>query len=211
MAFTSTQALTEVRSLLNEASPSFWSDTEINSWISQGCLDWSEKSLLYIKEDTIPLVTNQVKYITSTNSYVTSAVKTIHAEYNNKALQRVQFEQMRGHNARSMVEATSAVPTYYYDRYDGATFTFYIGPKPSSTQNGTLVTVLLACSTDDIEVIPYEYQQTIFLYAVSRAKIKERQYQEANLVWSQYLNNIMFARRDNIERGEQPIELFRIK
>ena len=209
MAFTLAQSITEVRSLLNEAVASFWSDTELTSWIQQGCLDWSEKSLLYILEDTITVVDNQVQYTTSTSSYIDNAIRCLHAEYDNKALQRVSYEQIRKHNARSLGGDTT--PAYYYDQYDGTTFTFYIGPTPDSTPAGNNITVQFASRTNDITAIPDEYQPTIFLYAVSRAKIKERQYREANLVWAQYLNNIMFARRDSLEHGVQPVDSFRIK
>jgi len=209
VAFTATTANTEVRSLLNEATPSFWSDTEIDSWVAQGCLDWCEKSLLYLKQDTITLVTNQVQYTISGSSFIDNAIFTIHAEYNNIALQRITYEQLRGHNQMELSTATT--PKYYYDRYNGTTFTFYIGPKPSVTFNGTNVTVMFAMRTDDIADIPYEYQQVVFQYAYSKAKIKERQFQEAALAWQQYINNINFARRDSLERSVMPTGAFRIQ
>ena len=57
MAFTLAQAITEVRALLNEDTASYWSDTNITSWIQQGCLDFTEKSLLLVCKDTITLAT----------------------------------------------------------------------------------------------------------------------------------------------------------
>ena len=209
MAFTEATSITEIRALLNEPSPSYWSDTEITNWLKQGCLDWTEKSLLLIKDDTIALVNSQYQYTTSTNSFITNAVRTLHAEYNNRALQRVNFEQLRGHNAVAL--SSDKTPKHYYDQYNGTTFTFYVAPTPSGAEGGNNVTVQFACKTDDITEIPYEYQQVIFLFVVSRAKIKERQHQEATAVWQQYINNIMFSRKDSLEHGIQPIDTFRIK
>jgi hypothetical protein len=209
MTFTLTTATTEVRALINEASASFWSDTEIQNWIKQGCLDWCEKSLLYIKEDTLTIVTNQVQYTTSGNSDIDNAIRVLHAEHNNKALQRTTFEQIRGHNAPTL--ASDPAPKYYYDQYDGLTFTVYIGPKPSSTYNGESISCLFAMRTDDITLLPYEYQPHIFLFAASKAKIKERQYQESSLMWQQYINNIMFARRDSLEQEQMTTDKFRIQ
>jgi hypothetical protein len=209
MAFTLSQAITEVRAIINEDTPGYWSDTQITSWIQQGVLDWTEKSLLLLREDTITLVTNQVQYTTSGSSYIDNAIRTIHAEYNNKALQKITYEQIRGHNARTLGADTT--PAFYFDHYDGTTFTFYIGPTPSATENGNDVTVYFACRSDDITELPYEYQPHIFLFAAHKAKFRERQYQEAFLYYQQYVNNIVFARQDGIIRGIQETNSFRIK
>jgi len=208
MAFTLATSVVEVRAILNESVASFWSDTEIENWIKQGCLDWCEKSLLYIQEDTITLATSTYQYTTSTSSYIDNAIFTLHAEHNNRALQRVSFEQLRGHNERAL--GSDVEPNYYYDQYHGLTYNFYVGPTPSATYNGQAVTVLFAMRTDDITLIPYEYQQHIFLYAVAKAKSKERQWQESALVWQQYINNINFARRDSLEQEKMTFDKFRI-
>jgi len=209
MAYTAATALTEVRSLIQEPIAAYWTDTEINEWIKQGCLDWCEKTLLLCKEDTITLVANQVQYTTSTNSYIDNAIRTLHAEYNNVAMQRVRYEQLRGHNAMKL--ATDPAPKYFFDKYDGTSFTVYVAPTPSATYDSTIMSVLFAIRTDDITEIPYEYQQVIFLFAASKAKVKERQWQESALLWNQYVNNIAFSRRDTQELGQLPTKAFRIE
>lgn len=207
MAFTETTSITEIRSLINEATASFWDDSEIISWLKQGCLDWCEKTLLLTKEDTITLVTNQYKYTTSGSSYISNAIRTLHAEYSNKALKRLSFEKFRGHT--QMVLANDEDPKYFYDKYNGLTFTFYIADTPSTSQNGSTVDVIFAIRTDDITEIPYESQQTIFNYAASKAKMKERQWQEAQLFWQIYLNNLTFSRKDKLEIPEQTSQHFK--
>jgi hypothetical protein len=208
MAYTAATALTEVRSIINEPSASFWTDAEILEWIRQGCLDWCEKSLLLIKEDIITPVTNTVKYTTSGSSYIYNAIRTLHAEYDDTALQRITYEQIKKHNARQLGNLVK--PAYFYDQYDGLVFTFYLGPIPDATITSD-ITVLFAMRTDDIEEIPYEYQQTIFLYAIHKAKLKDRQYQEASMILQQYVNNILFARQDSLELPGQSTDSFRIK
>lgn len=208
MAFTLSQAITEVRALINEDTPGYWSDTQITSWVQQGCLDWSEKSLLLIKEDTVTLVTDQNKYTSSTLSYIDDAIRTLHCEYNNIAMQRISYEQL-SHNARVLSDETT--PTYFFDHYDGTTFTLYIAPYPTATEDGDPVTAYFACRTDDITEIPYEYQPTVFLFAAHKAKFRERQYQEALIYYQSYINNISFARQDSLMRGVQSLDTFRIK
>lgn len=209
MAFTLSTSITEVRYLINENTASFWSDTEIEGWIKQGCLDWSEKTLLVTHEDTITLATNTYKYTSSVSSYIDNAIRTLHAEYNNRALKRLTFEEIRGHH--QMVLADNENPEYFYDKYNGLTFTFYIGDTPSATQNNITVSVIFAVRTDDITKIPYEYQSNIFNFAASKAKSKERQWQEAQLFWQIYLNNISFSRQDKLEIPEQTFDQFKEK
>jgi hypothetical protein len=225
MAFTLATSITEVRALLNEASTYFWSDTEITNWIKQGCLDWCEKSLGLVREDSIAIVTAQYQYTTSTSNFIDDAIQCVHAEYYSNttggeygnaviqvdtALQRVSLTQLRGHNQSTI--ASDPPPRYYYDSYDDLTYTFYIGPTPSSTYSTHIIRVLLACRTDDITEIPYEYQQTIFLYAASKAHAKDRQYGDAKLMWQQYINNISFSRVDReMVDIQQTLDKFRIQ
>ncbi len=207
MAFTLTTAKTEVRALINEDTASYWSDTEIENWIKQGCLDWCEKTLLLTREDTITLATNTYKYTTSGSSYIDNAIRTLHAEHNNKALKRLSYEQFRGHNRMVLVDDED--PEYFYDKYNELVFTVYIAGTPSVSQNGDTVNVLFACRTNAIAELPYEYQPNIFNFAATKAKMKERQWQEAQLLWQIYLNNITFSRKDKLEIPHQTSEHFK--
>ena len=207
MAFTLSSAVTEVRSILNEATASYWSDTEIESWIKQGCLDWCEKTLLLTQEDVITLATDTYKYTSSTSSHIDNAMRTLHAEHKGVALKRLTYEEMRGHT--QMVLATDEDPRYIYDKYNGLNFTVWIGDTPSVQQNGDSVNVIFALRTDAIAEIPYEYQQNIFNFAAAKAKMKERQWQEAQLLFQMYLNNIAFSRKDKLEIPEQSFDQFK--
>lgn len=209
MAYTLAQSITEVRAILNEDTASYWSDTQITSWIQQGVLDFCNTSLLYLQEDVITLATSTTKYTTSTNSYIDNGLRTIHALYDGKALQRVTYEQMHKHNAPSISSTTT--PKYYFDQYDGNTFTFYIGPTPGASENTEEVTVYMACRTNDITDLPWEYQPIIFDFAAHKAKFRERLYQESYLYYQKYINQITFMRQDGLQRGIQPVDAFRIK
>ena len=61
MAYTLTQSVTQVRSLLDEATAQFWTDAELESWINQGCQDVARRAETLWQEVTInvtPLVQN---------------------------------------------------------------------------------------------------------------------------------------------------------
>ena len=207
MAFTLSSSVTEVRSLINEPTASYWSDTEIESWIKQGCLDWCEKTLLLTQEDVITLATDTYRYTASTGNYINNAIRTLHAEHKGIALKRLTYEEMRGHT--QMALATDEDPRYIYDKYNGLVFTVWIGDTPSVEQNGDSINVIFALRTDAIAELPYEHQSTIFNYAAAKAKMKERQWQEAQLLWQMYLNNVAFARKDKLEIPEQSFDQFK--
>lgn len=44
MSVTLAQAITEVRSLLNEPTAAFWSNTELTNWINEGCRDVARRA-----------------------------------------------------------------------------------------------------------------------------------------------------------------------
>lgn len=202
-------SVTAVRTLINEDTAGFWTDTELENWIKEGTLDWCAKSLLMVYHDTITLVSGQQTYTTSTSNLINSSIRTLHASYDNVALQRVSYEQIMKHNARSL--SSDATPAYYFDIYNGTSMTFYVGPTPTDTEAGNTIAVIFAYATDEFTLVPWEYQPTIFLYAAHKAKLKERQYQEAYLYYQQYINNIVFSRADNINRGVQTVDAFRIR
>ena len=61
MAYTLAQSVTQVRSLLDEATAQFWTDAELESWINQGCEDVARRAETLWQEVTInvtPLVQN---------------------------------------------------------------------------------------------------------------------------------------------------------
>src|SRR5208283_5315558 len=61
MTVTLAQARTEVRSLLNEASPVYWTDAQLNNWVNQGCSDIARRAEILWQQVDIsvsPLVQN---------------------------------------------------------------------------------------------------------------------------------------------------------
>ena len=209
MAYSLAQSITEVRSIINEDTASFWTDAQITAWLQQGTLDWCEKSLLYADEDDITLVASQAKYTTSTSSNIDTASRVLHAEYSGKAMQRVSYTQIRAHNARALGSLTT--PFYYYDQYFGNALTVFIGPTPAAAQADETVSVIFAMKTTDITDIADEYQPTIFLYAAHKCKVRERQYQEASMFYQQYLANVYFSKADRLVPAVQPVDGYRIK
>lgn len=62
MAVLMSTAITEVRALLNESSPAFWTNAQIQSWINQGCEDVARRAEILWQEANLNIVANQQLY-----------------------------------------------------------------------------------------------------------------------------------------------------
>lgn len=204
MAYTLTQAVTEVRYLLNEGTASFWTDTEIQGWIQQGTLDISTKSLCTTDEGTITLATGQMKYTSSDEAWISSLLKCEVVWYDfgqsMRGLQRIE-PHMMGH----LQIQTAGAPRYFYE--DGKRF--YIWPTPSSAENGKELTAVYSKLTTDITELREELQYLAIWYATSMAKAKDRKFEEAALYQQLYLNALNFERQDKHEMGTMPTSTFK--
>lgn len=206
MSYTLAQATTKVRELINEETTSFWTDSEIQGWIQEGVLDLSTKALCVTTIGTITLATNQYNYTSSDESWIADCLKPKNVWYvgtnSIKGLQLIE-PHMFGH-----WDTRENRPKYYF--YDSTSRVFYIGPTPDSDYNGESLSIIYSYETDDITVINDEHQPLIWLYAASRAKIKERLYQEAILLWQQYITGVNFERQDKYNLGIQPTNDFQV-
>jgi hypothetical protein len=204
MAYTLTQAVQEVRYLLNEPSASFWTDTEIEGWIQQAAMDISVKTLCTTKEGTITLVQNQMRYTSTDETWLEDLIKSEVVWFDfgtgTRGLQRVE-PHMFGH----LQVKSAGEPRYFYE--DGKKF--FIWPKPDATASGKDLSIIYSTTTNDITELREEYQQLTFLYATSMAKAKDRKFQEAQLYQQLYLNALNFERQDKHEMGTMPTETFK--
>jgi hypothetical protein len=131
----------------------------------------------------------------------------MHAEYGGKALKRIDYETLIGHNQMEL--ASDKPPKYFYDRFDGTNYQLYVAPKPAGNYANTALNCIFSIQTSNIALIPDQYQPHIFLYAFHKAKIKERQWQDSSLALQTYYSYIKFARADALERGQVTIDKFR--
>jgi len=112
MAYTLSQAVAQVRYLLNEPTAGFWTDTEIESWLGQAAADISTKTLCTTAEGTITLATSQMKYTSSDSAWLDDLIRAEVVWYSSgtgtRGLQRIQ-PHMFGH-----VQNKDAGPTRYF-------------------------------------------------------------------------------------------------
>jgi len=207
MAYTLATSVTQVRSLLNEDSASFWSDTEIENWIKEATIDIASKLLSAESEDDITLIASQWIYTSSDEAWLEFLLKSKAAYYDGgsnaiKGMQRIDMQKM-GHTDVN----TAGVPRYFFENNRA----FYIWPPPAAAQANKTITVINAYETDDVTDLRDEHQPLTFLYAAARAKAKDRMFQESALYMAQYLNTINFERKDKYDMGVDPTTTFNVQ
>ncbi len=193
-AYSEATARAQVRAILNEATASFWSDAEINAWLAEASRDISLRTGCYQFSDQITLVVNQLEYtalVTGGASGVADAVMVWGLIYegteNYLGLQRIHPSQVS-----TLPHLAPGTPKYFYYFADK----IGILPLANSAVSGDTVRFYYSKETDAIANIPDEYQQATFLYAASRAYLKEHRYQESANLFKMYLEAIQALQRD---------------
>lgn len=174
----------EIRRLLKEPTPLFFSDAEIEGWIDQAAIDISMKTLCYESIDTVSLVAGTLEY-----SVPTDAIKVYGCANANKGMIKIH-PRMLAH----IVETSPGTPLYYYH------FADKLGFYPVASSSGS-ISVYSSKITNDIADIQDEYQPFAIPYAMYKAKLKDDKFSQANSYLVSYLNSLIFHRQDLYERG----------
>ncbi len=193
-SYTEETARNQVRAILNEATASMWSDAEINAWLSEASIDISVRTGCYQFSDQVTLVTGQLEYTTLVTlgaNGVSGAVVVWGMIYegseNYLGLKRIHPSMIS-----TLPHMAPGTPKYFYHFADK----IGILPLASSAVSGDTVRFYFSKETDDITAIPDEYQPATFLYAASRAYLKEHRYAESNTMFKMYLEAVQVLKRD---------------
>jgi hypothetical protein len=208
MALSLANGVTAVRDVLNEATASFWSDTQIENWIKEGTRNFSTKSLLAQTTGDITLVANQLSYDSTDEAFIANVLKIHTAFYddagnNYKGLIKVEPEKIG-----NVATFTAGDPKYF------CVFgkKIYIWPLTTASivTAGGLATVLYSQETEDFTVIADEYQHLPIMWALGRAKQKDQKFGEAMSFFEHFNSEIDFERQDKELRGDNVYEDYEI-
>ena len=208
MALTLANAVTEVRSTINEESPEFWTDAEITNWIQEGTRVVSSKSLMAEDYQTIdPLVQNQLSYSSSDETWIADALEIYSALYNDGSNKYKGLIKVHPRQLGNLATGTAGVPKYYclFNRQ------IFIWPLTSAAIAGTgTIDVLFSKETDDITALKDEFQHLPIIYSVAKCKHKDRAFSEAKSLFSQFYNELNFERTDKHDREVDAVEDFKV-
>jgi hypothetical protein len=208
MTYTLAAANTQVRSLLDENVAQFWTDTEIDSWINQGCQDVARRAETLWQEVTInvtPLVQNYPFPIDFLNCH--------RAEFQLSNTDQTFPLEYRGINQMDEIwgilhSLPAAWPQYFTIR-GNSVLGFYLMMYPSPGSQGQLTVyyyrqAIVATANQNIDVQP-GWEDIVFDYAVYKAKRKanDPSWQEAFQLYNGNLAQMMDKTRNMTDQGEQ--------
>lgn len=208
MALSLNDAITEVRYGLNEATAAYWTDAEITDYIQEGCRVFSSKSLLVEDtQDIDPLIAGQLYYDSSDETWIGDCLEIHTALYddgssNYKGLIKIQPKQI-GH-ATTFEDGDPK----YYSLFDRKIF---VWPLTTAGIAGTgIITVLYAKETDDITAINDEFQHLPIMYAVAKARFKEKDFGGYTQIMTQFYTEVGSERSDKWVREIDVLQDFNI-
>ena len=192
--YTAATALAQVRALIGEATASFWTDAQINSWVIEATEDISARSGCVQVSDTITLVTAQYEYPTTTGSVsIADIVDVLGMVYvvttditGNTTQQFIGLIPVKPSDVYSLPLTDNGPPKYYY--HDGENIG--ILPPPTATENSQVVRLYFTKVSQTLADLPNEYQSLTFWYAASMAFKKEHRYIESKELYAMYLQKL---------------------
>ena len=206
---TLTSAITSVRSLLDEPEASaapFWSDTEITTWLNQGCADVQRRAEIIQEFAIIAAVVNQQKYIIPNN------VHRIHrVEFAPTSSVNTYTLEFRGYNEMDQIWGINQQWPASYPLY----YTLWKSPPllqmvtyPVTAQAGVFNIFYyrtiqpVVNSTDTLDTLP-GWEDIIYDYAVYMAfrKDADARWQEAKSIYEAHLNDMSNVTRTFQDQG----------
>lgn len=206
MSYTLATATTAVRQALNEDTAAFWTNSEIQTWIQEGCLIFSSATLMVEDTQNITLVANQLKYSVSDHSWIDTCVELYTAIYNDGSNNYAGLQKAHPRMLGHLDVFTPGDPRYImiHDRQ------IYIWPLTTAAVAGKTISVLFSKVTSDITLLEDEYQTWPIVYATAKAKEKDRREAEAGALFSQFYTMINFERQDKHAREVDSTDKFLI-
>jgi len=183
---------TGARILLNELVEAFWYSADFDEWNRQAALDISAKTYCYEVKESVTLISGQQEY-----AIVTDHLKILGAKYADEPKGLYRFTPwMEGLQEVSI----PGKPKYFYD----FARMFGVVPIPSAAEDGGVITLFCASTTNTIANIPNAYRTCAVLFVTGMGLLKERQYAKAGSMFQIYAEMINLARTDNVSVKVSP-------
>lgn len=209
MSLTETDAITQIRGFLNEATAVYWTDAELLYWLREGVRDFSSKTLMIEGDGEITLVASQLSYDASDAAFIATVIEPYAAIYTNTAgATYTGLMKMHPRKIGNLLKGAPGKPAYYalHNRK------IYVWPLANATEvaAGAKIVLLYAQVTEDIADIEDEYQHIPILYAKAMAKMKDQKFQEASVLLNTYMSMASFERTDKHGREEDTLDMFKV-
>lgn len=201
-------SVTEVRSLINETTASFWTDAQLQEWLDQGISDIAARTGCIDDSDTFLLVTSQYEYtdlVTDGAAAVSDITKVWGCIYLNPDDRYIGLKRILPSQIADLPHMQSGPPVYYYHFNDK----IGILPLPTSAENGDSVKIYFSknpsAATLELRIaeLPSEYHNAMLWYCASQAHKKEHRYVASDKFYQMYLEELNALKQ---ELGNAPPE-----
>ena len=178
MSLTLTNALTEIRSLIDEPNPQFWSNAELTTFINQGCENFAQRTRTLRTKETISVVANTQNYTAPPDMYALYRVEFQPTATGQVFIYPLEFMGYNEMDSAWGVYQTfpAAWPQQYTLWGNPPTLTIRLFPVPNQVGNlfvfGYREPVAAVTGTDLVDVLQ-GYEEAIIEYATYKAKRKD--------------------------------------
>jgi len=192
--YTDTTARTQIRSILNETTASFWTDAELTNWIKEAVEDISARAGGFQVSDTIALATGTYEYATTVGSVsvadivdILGMVYVVTTDITGNTTQKFMgLIPISPADVGNLPLTDNGPPQYYYRAGDK----IGILPPPTATENAQVVRIYFTKTSQTISDLPNEFQSLTFWYTVAMAYKKEHRYVESDKIYQMYLEKL---------------------
>jgi hypothetical protein len=204
-------ARSEVRALLDEPNPQFWSNAQINSWLNQAAQDIARQAQALWMQVSIPAVALQQTYTLPTDFLgvhrldfnLASSIQTYNLEFRGiKAMDEVW-------GILQQLPAAFPQAFYLWNNTDSPN-TGYFGTYPVVGGSGTFIlyyyrNAVPATSDSALLDITPAYEDIAYEYCIFKAKRADRDptWQDALQVYNTQLQNMMDRTSRFSDQGDQ--------
>ena len=191
-------SVTVVRSLLNEASASFWSDAELQEFLDQGVYDIAAKARCIQGSDTFLLVTSQYEYTTFVASSSTTISYVRGCIYISPDNEYIGLKRIYPSQISDLPHMLAGPPKYFYH----VNSIIGIFPLPTASENGESVKIYYASKPTGatlalrIAELPAEFMSPLYWYAASMAYKKEHRYAESDKFYQMYQQELTALKQE---------------
>ena len=188
-------SVTEVRSLINETTASFWTDAQLQSWMDNGISDIAARTGCIEDSDTFLLVTSQYEYVnlvTDGAAAVSNITQVWGCIYLNPDDGYIGLKRILPRQVADLPHMKPGPPVYYY-HFDNKIGIF---PLPTSGQNGDSVKIYFSknpsAATLELRIaeLPSEYHNAMLWYCAAMAYKKEHRFTESDKFFQMYLEEL---------------------
>ena len=207
MTVSMSTAITEVRALLNESTAGQWTNTQIQSWINQGCQDIARRAETLWQEVNIQTFPNQQNY-----PFPSDFLNMHRAEFSIANSDQTFNLEYRGINSMDEIwgilhSLPAAWPQYCTVRGNSVQG-FFIMLYPAPAAPGTLTVyyyrqAVIASSTGNLD-IQSGWEDIVYDYAVYKAKrmSQDPTWQEALQLYQGNLAEMINKTRNMTDQAE---------